>query len=94
VHSHAAASSDHLVPGELVVAIGSPLTLTNSCTSGVVSNVNREDVELGIQSHMSYIQVFLLLLACVYTSLALVTHLLLFSRQMLPSQLVIVVDRW
>jgi S1-C subfamily serine protease len=50
------ASSDHLVPGELVVAIGSPLTLTNSCTSGVVSNVNREDVELGIQSHMSYIQ--------------------------------------
>jgi len=50
------ASSDQLVPGEMVVAIGSPLTLTNSCTFGVVSNVNREDTELGIHSRMSYIQ--------------------------------------
>ncbi len=50
------ASSSELVPGEWVVAIGSPLTLQNSISCGVVSNVEREDFELGMQSRMSYIQ--------------------------------------
>ncbi|XP_012525720.2 serine protease HTRA2, mitochondrial isoform X2 [Monomorium pharaonis] len=44
-------------PGEFVVAIGSPLALNNSITSGVVSSVNRQSQELGINNrHMGYIQ--------------------------------------
>ncbi|XP_076165944.1 HTRA2-related serine protease isoform X3 [Ptiloglossa arizonensis] len=34
-------SSANIRPGEFVVAIGSPLALCNSITSGIVSNVNR-----------------------------------------------------
>jgi S1-C subfamily serine protease len=50
------ASSDKLCPGEWVAAIGSPFTLQNSVSCGIVSNVDREDIELGIQNRMSYIQ--------------------------------------
>ncbi|XP_043479755.1 serine protease HTRA2, mitochondrial-like [Leptopilina heterotoma] len=50
-------SSKNLRPGEFVVAIGSPLSLSNSITSGVVSSPNRRSEELGIShNQMSYIQ--------------------------------------
>jgi len=49
-------SSADLCPGEWVTAIGSPLTLQNSVTCGVVSNVDRSDYELGIESRTSYLQ--------------------------------------
>ncbi|XP_066586340.1 serine protease HTRA2, mitochondrial isoform X2 [Prorops nasuta] len=46
-----------LRPGEFVVAIGSPLALSNSITSGVVSSVSRHSKELGIlHTQMAYIQ--------------------------------------
>lgn len=48
--------SNNLCPGEWVVAIGTPLTLKNSVSCGIISNVERQDVELGIGNRMSYIQ--------------------------------------
>ncbi|KAI0565528.1 Trypsin-like peptidase [Gracilaria domingensis] len=35
-------NSDHVRPGEFVVAVGSPLTLSNSCSFGIVSTIHRD----------------------------------------------------
>ncbi|KAM8866782.1 LOW QUALITY PROTEIN: serine protease HTRA1A-like [Synchiropus picturatus] len=49
--------SSDLRPGEFVVAIGSPFSLQNTITTGIISTVQRKGQELGLKdSDMDYIQ--------------------------------------
>jgi S1-C subfamily serine protease len=48
--------SSKIRTGEFVVALGSPLSLSNTVTSGVVSNPNRDGTEIGLNNELYYIQ--------------------------------------
>ncbi|KAL6113916.1 htra4 [Pungitius sinensis] len=53
---HLGLSSD-MRPGEFVVAVGSPFSLQNTITTGIISNAQRNGLELGFKdSDMDYIQ--------------------------------------
>lgn len=50
------ANSDEAMAGEFVIALGSPLSLTNSITSGIISSVARDLRSVGHTSPIEYIQ--------------------------------------
>ena len=50
------ADSEDAMPGEFVIALGSPLSLTNSITSGIISSVRRNLRSVGLNSPIDYIQ--------------------------------------
>lgn len=49
-------NSNNVRTGEFVIALGSPLSLNNTVTSGVVSNPNRDGTELGLTNKLNYLQ--------------------------------------
>ena len=58
--------SDKVRTGEFVIALGSPLTLNNTVTSGVVSNPSRDGTELGLNNELFYIQTDTIVTVCFY----------------------------
>mmetsp|Transcript_29998 Transcript_29998/g.96796 ORF Transcript_29998/g.96796 Transcript_29998/m.96796 type:complete len:405 (+) Transcript_29998:164-1378(+) len=50
-------SSSRLVPGDFVVALGSPLNLANSVTCGIVSATARHGSEIGMAQRTDFLQV-------------------------------------
>lgn len=48
--------SADLRPGEFVIAMGNPLTLSHTITAGVVSSANRQGKEIGLHKKSDYIQ--------------------------------------
>lgn len=48
--------SSDIRPGEFVIAMGNPLTLSHTITAGVVSSANRKGKEIGMHEKCDYIQ--------------------------------------
>lgn len=50
------ADSSRARPGEWVIAMGSPFSLSNTVTKGVISNAHRKSSEVGLNKPIDYIQ--------------------------------------